>query len=273
MYLSARLNVLTVETTQMRTALFKTIVCLLTTAMLCIPALGSEQAEEKPSEGLAKGIPSPATYLGSIQQKMEVKWPKNQTIHIVTHGHSVPAGYFQTPVVDTFNAYPHLLHVALKRQYPHAVINVINTAIGGENSVNGAKRFKKDVLSHRPDLITIDYALNDRGVGLEKSREAWEFMILLAKQEGVPVLLLTPTWDTRSNMQDPDDPLNLHAEQIRKLAKKHGVGLVDSHQAFHRYVSQADNKLTDIMSTVNHPNRKGHELVTSELMLWFPSAE
>ncbi|MEM9347121.1 MAG: SGNH/GDSL hydrolase family protein [Planctomycetota bacterium] len=257
----------------MRTLSVQALVCLLITSALYVPALGGEQPAEQPNNSADRAIPSITTYLAAIRQKMEVKWPNNQTINIVTHGHSVPAGYFKTPVVDTFNAYPHLLHVVLKRQYPHAVINVINTAIGGENSVKGAKRFEQDVLSHRPDLITIDYALNDRGVGLEKSLEAWEFMIKLAKKEGVPVLLLTPTWDMRSDMQDPNDPLNLHAEQIRQLAKKHSVGLVDSHQAFLHYVSQEDNELTDIMSTVNHPNRRGHSLVASELMLWFPSTD
>ena len=77
------------------------------------------------------------------------------------HGHSVTSGYFKTPMVDTFNAYPHLLHEALKERYPFAVINVIVTGIGGENSKNGVQRFEKDVLTHNPDLITIDYAFNE----------------------------------------------------------------------------------------------------------------
>ena len=33
-------------------------------------------------------------------------------------GHSVPAGYFAIPFVDTFNAYPHLLHLGLKQRFP-----------------------------------------------------------------------------------------------------------------------------------------------------------
>jgi lysophospholipase L1-like esterase len=116
---------------------------------------------------------------------------RNRTITIVCHGHSVPAGYFKTPVVDTFNAYPHLLHLALKKRFPHAVINVIVTAIGGENSEQGSARFEKDVLCHKPDLITIDYALNDRRIGLEKARQAWTSMIEQAKAKNVKVLLLT----------------------------------------------------------------------------------
>jgi len=41
---------------------------------------------------------------------------------------------------------------------------VICTAIGGENSSAGARRFESDVLVHKPDVLFIDYALNDRGL-------------------------------------------------------------------------------------------------------------
>jgi hypothetical protein len=112
------------------------------------------------------GSALPATYLAPLTAAMQIQWPKNRTITIVCHGHSVPAGYFKTPAVDTFNAYPYLLHRALKERFPRAVINVIVTAIGGEHAEQGAKRFANEVLNHRPDLITIDYALNDRKIGL-----------------------------------------------------------------------------------------------------------
>ena len=57
------------------------------------------------------------------------------------------------------------------------VINVIVTAIGGENSESGAARFATDVLCHKPDVVTIDYALNDRDLGLVRAEQAWRQMI------------------------------------------------------------------------------------------------
>lgn len=89
----------------------------------------------------AAAIADPSTYLRTTKDEMQKAWPANRTVNIVCHGHSVPAGYAKTPIVDTFNAYPHLLHQEIKANYPMAVINVIVTAIGGENSVQGAKRF------------------------------------------------------------------------------------------------------------------------------------
>jgi len=209
------------------------------------------------------------TYLSGISALLARQWPKNRTVNIVCHGHSVPAGYFKTPVVDSFNAYPHLLHQALKERFPYAVINVIVTAIGGENSEAGAKRFERDVLTLHPDVVTIDYALNDRAIGLARADAAWRSMITNALNQGVKVILLTPTPDLRPNLDDPADPLNQHAEQIRNLAREYGVGLADSLAAFRARVS-AGGRLKDLMAQGNHPNRKGHDLVVGELLKWFP---
>ena len=207
-------------------------------------------------------------YLKGAVDLMETEWPRNRTIRIISHGHSVPAGYFKTPQVDSLHAYPHLLHVGLKEAFPHAVINVIVTAIGGENAESGAKRFASEVLSHRPDILLIDYALNDRGMGLEKAARAWTEMITTAKKKNVKILLLTPTPDTRYKWDQSDDQLYLHAAQIRRLAREHQVGLVDSYQRFQDAVA-AGTPLEQLMSQINHPNHQGHQLVAEGLLEWF----
>ena len=217
----------------------------------------------------APAVADPASYLAAFAEQAKKDWPRNRRLTIVCHGHSVPAGYFRTPRVDTFNAYPHLTHVGVKEKYPNAVINVIVTAIGGENSTSGARRFEDEVLSLKPDVVTIDYCLNDRGIGLEVAEGNWRVMIEAALRNDIPVILLTPTPDQRSDMNNPDDPLNQHAEQVRRLAAEYEVGLVDSLAAFKAKVD-AGTPLADLMSQVNHPNRAGHELVAEALSSWFP---
>lgn len=236
---------------------------------IAVSILLAATTEVRAQRGEPAATPAkPETYLLELGGLLQKKWPGNRTVNIVCHGHSVPAGYFKTPVVDTFNAYPALLHRELKNRHPHAVLNVIVTAIGGETSETGAARFQKDVLTHRPDLVTIDYALNDRRLGLEKSRKNLAAMIDLADANKVRVILLTPTGDTSAKLDDPNDPLNQQAAMIRELAQARGVGLADSWAAFQRHV-QDGGQLTDLMSQVNHPNRKGHDLVVAELLKWF----
>jgi acyl-CoA thioesterase I len=180
------------------------------------------------------------------------------------------AGYFKTPVVDTFHAYPHRLHVAVKERFPRAVVNVIVTAVGGEDSVAGAARFERDVLALRPDVVTIDYALNDRRAGLAAARTAWVKMIQQAQAAGAKVILLTPSPDQRAKLDDANDPLNRHAEQVRALASEFRTGLVDSLALFQAEVARG-TKLEALMSQGNHPNAAGHALIAAELAKFFPA--
>ena len=216
----------------------------------------------------AQNVADPSTYLNDLKLEMQKEWPKNRTINIVFHGHSVPSGYFKTPQVNTLGAYPNLFLKKLKAIYPLAVVNVIVTAIGGENSVKGAERFERDVLIHKPDLILIDYSLNDRGVGLEKAYLAWNQMIKSAKDKGIKVILLTPSPDQNVNYADTANELRKHAEQVRKLASENQLGLVDSYQAF-EFLYPGKEQLIKYMSQVNHPNELGHELIANELIKWF----
>jgi acyl-CoA thioesterase I len=207
-------------------------------------------------------------YLSDFCNLAKIQWPKNRTLRIVCHGHSVPAGYFKTPDVQTLQAYPHLLHAALSQRFPFAVINVVVTAIGGEASPTGAERFERDVIALRPDIVTIDYGLNDRRVGLQAARNAWVSMIELAQRQNIKVILLTPTPDMNSQRSDPADPLNQHAVQIRALAAEYKVGLVDSLAAFSDVIDSGQD-ITQLMSQSNHPNRAGHDIVMQSLLQWF----
>lgn len=207
-------------------------------------------------------------YLESIKQELIKQWPKNRTINLVFHGHSVPSGYFKTPDVRTLQAYPHLLLKELKQMYPYAVVNSILTCIGGENAVQGAKRFKRDALNHKPDVLFIDYALNDRRIGLEASRASWEFMIKAALKKNIKVILLTATPDQKVDINDKTTDLQQLSDQITGLAHQFKIGLVDSYAAFQQRIS-AGGILADYMSQVNHPNEKGHQLVADGIMKYF----
>lgn len=208
-------------------------------------------------------------YLDEELCELSKKWPENRTINIVCHGHSVPAGYFATPFVDTLHAYPHLLLRLIKERFPFACVNVIVTAIGGEDSVSGEKRFEKEVLSHDPDIITIDYALNDRRPGLEKAKKAWESMIEMALQRKKKVILLTPTWDNSYYEQNESwELLKAHANQVRMLSEKYKVGLADSFAAWEKRIEEPSD-LSQYLSHVNHPTKKGHEIVANEIGRYF----
>jgi len=208
-------------------------------------------------------------YLDSVNDELAKRWPDNKTINIVCHGHSVPSGYFATPFVNTFDSYPHLLHRILKERFPFAVINVIVTAIGGEHSINGSKRFEAEVLNHNPSVVTIDYSLNDRWSNEEEVKAAWEGMIEKAVSRGIKVILLTPSWDNSYYVKDENwNNLETHADQVRMLAEKNNVGLADTFMRFKDYV-KTDSDLVSLLSHGNHPSAIGHRLIAEEIAKFF----
>ena len=210
---------------------------------------------------------APAGYMAPVIEALQKKWPHNRTINLVFHGHSVPSGYRTLGVVNTLESYPYLTLSALKKQYPFAVINVIITAIGGEQAEQGADRFETQVLAHQPDVLFIDYALNDRSIGLKRANTAWQNMIKAAKAKGTLVVLLTPTPDYTENIQSPNTPLAQHSEQIRSLAKQYNTGLVDSYAAFKAVAKQ--QPLATFMAQNNHINTKGHQMVANAIVQHF----
>jgi len=212
-------------------------------------------------------VANPETYLDTIKDDLKVKWPNNRTINLVFHGHSVPTGYTTAGVVDRMNSYPFQTLKNINDHYPYSVVNVITTSIGGEQAVQGASRFEDEVLNHNPDVLFIDYALNDRGIGLEKAKAAWSEMIETALTQNLKVILLTPTPDLKEDILDPDSNLAQHAEQIRDLAKKYKIGLIDSFKMF-KILSQ-NREIKAFMAQNNHINQKGHQLVADLILKEF----
>lgn len=203
----------------------------------------------------AQESPLPPALLAELKKE----WPKNRTIHLVFHGHSVPAGYHETPEVKPFESYPLLAMQKIQQANPHAVINAITTAIGGEDSVKGAARFERDVLSLRPDIVFIDYALNDRRQPEAEVEKAWRSMAKAAKAKKVPVVFLTPTGARNVRIDAPDEPLEIRAAIIRKVAAEEGVLVGDVWAAWKTELKRGV-KQDSLLAQANHPNKKGHEI-------------
>ena len=186
---------------------------------------------------------------------------------MVFHGHSVPTGYGLSGVTDRLNAYPFLTLKLINDHFPYSVVNTITTSIGGEQAEKGAKRFKEEVLVYKPDVLFIDYALNDRSIGLERAKVAWEQMIQEALEYGTKVILLTPTPDLKEDITSDESPLEKHSQQIRALAKKYNVGLVDSY-AFFKTLAKTE-PLPAFMAQNNHINQKGQQFVADAIFEYF----
>lgn len=102
-----------------------------------------------------------------------VKLNRGQDVTVVFIGGSITVGGEQHK-----EGYVHFLPSWLKSHYPGSNIKVVNAGVSGSGSDYGAKRFERDVLVHNPDLILIEFCVNDgnldRTIPMEKMiHKAW----------------------------------------------------------------------------------------------------
>ena len=62
-------------------------------------------------------------------------------------------------------------------QFPSAQVREINAAIGGTGSDLGVFRVHRDVLQHKPDLLFVEFAVNDGGAAPERIWQAMEGIV------------------------------------------------------------------------------------------------
>ena len=65
----------------------------------------------------------------------------------------------------------------LKSTYPAATFVEINAAIGGTGSDLGVFRLQHDVLAHKPDLLFVEFAVNDGGADPHRIHQAMEGIV------------------------------------------------------------------------------------------------
>lgn len=85
-----------------------------------------------------------------------------------------------------------------RQQYPSASVHEINAAIGGTPSYLGAFRFGQDVLSRSPDLVVVEFAVNDLVQSATETQRSMEGMVrqLRSEQPDADVLFVYTARDT-----------------------------------------------------------------------------
>jgi hypothetical protein len=93
-------------------------------------------------------------------------------------------------------------------------------------------------------------------------------MIKSALRKNIKVILLTPSPDMGVNILDSTSVLNQHAAQVKSLSTQYNVGLIDSYALFKEKATSGEGVI-NYMSQINHPNEKGHRLISTEILTYF----
>ena len=184
-------------------------------------------------------------------------------VTIVAYGDSITAGF------AVRRGFPSFWKEMLDEKYPEAGLEMINSGISGDTTLDGLSRLDWAVLSYEPDLVTINFGINDcvLGLGLEEfEMNLVEMVRRIRAGPGSEVLLLT----SQLLETPPYDRLVLdYYQAIERVAREMDVGFVDVHGAWMRRVEQGTPLSSLILPGLDHPNEAGYRIIAEELMRLF----
>lgn len=178
---------------------------------------------------------------------------------------------------------------------------VVNAGVPGNTTSQARARLEKDVLAHNPNLVIIQFGINDAAVdvwrtppaarprvSLQQYENNLHHFVRMLKERDAGVVLMTPNpcrW-TKELLKRygkppyrPDDPdgfnvlLCDYAEIVRRVAGQENVTLVDVYAAFQAYGKEPGQSVADLLLDGMHPNDRGQLLVANLLLSSKPIAD
>lgn len=181
-------------------------------------------------------------------------------VTIVAFGDSITSGY------AVRRGFPSFWKEMLMQKYSGARIEMINSGISGDTTMDGLARLDWAVLSYEPDLVTINFGINDcvYGFGLEEFEANLVEMIRRIRAGPASEILLlssqpleTPPYDRL--VQD-------YYQAVERVAKETDVGFVDVYGAWMERVKAGTPLSSFIIPGLDHPNEAGYRIIAEELM-------
>jgi lysophospholipase L1-like esterase len=183
-------------------------------------------------------------------------------LKVVCLGDSVTGIYYHT---GGRRAYPEMLPFAVRKVFPGAEVVVVNAGISGNSTDDALKRLDRDVLAHRPHLVTVMFGLNDMvRVPLDKFRANLATIVRKCRAAGAEVLLCTPN----SVLESPGRPskkLLEYCEALRATARQEKVPVCDCYAAYDAVRTRDYPSWRLLLSDEIHPNMDGHKLTAEEI--------
>lgn len=150
------------------------------------------------------------------------------------------------------NSYTYIVGQYLKNLHSNEKVNIINGGISGTGSHFGLFRLRKDVIDKNPQLVFIEFSVNDRIETSYRAAVTMEGILRqLSKMKSKPsvVLLITPT-----GLADACGSVH------KRISYYYGVPVIDIQDYIFKHIGMNDYTWGDISIDNLHPNDKGHTI-------------
>lgn len=155
------------------------------------------------------------------------------------------------------NSYAYRVFSWWKEEFPKAEIHYVNAGIGGTTSHFGVARAVTDMLMYQPDVVIVDFSVNDEAD--EFFQETYEGVVrrILTWSSGLAVLLLNNVWyDTGRSA----------AEYHNFVGDWYQIPHVNIKDTLYRQIREGRNTREELTPDGLHPGDMGHQLVAAEIV-------
>ncbi len=184
-------------------------------------------------------------------------------LRIVALGDSLTEGWMVS------KGYIDFLKEMIEEKYSNCNIEVINRGIPGDTSSEGLYRLRRDVIENGPDLVFIQFALNDAYCG--STPEKFEKNILaivenIQNYTDAEILLITSIFilNRREN-----DFVETFYDRLKNISESKGIPLASVHNYWKDKVSGGVDYKDLVQSDQVHPTIEGYRLMAEAIMKKF----
>ena len=175
------------------------------------------------------------------------------------------------------DGYVHLVQMAFQQQGRDLVI--LPAGVGGNTSKDLLARFSRDILSKKPDWMTLNCGVNDvargkgGGIPLDQYQANITSIVDQATASGIKVMILTATMIGEDQASPQNQALVPYNAFLHTLAQQKNLPLADWNAAMQQAVTAARDEThqTANLLTVDgiHPNGVGDEVLATGLLKAF----
>ena len=145
--------------------------------------------------------------------------------------------------------------------YPEADIKGVKTAIGGTGSYLASFRFESEIKPHEPDLLFIEFAINDayNAQDYDSVVRTSETLVQKAYQLNPNIdIVYVLTFDEPRKIQNYVQ-LKAHMD----VAKKYGLLYIKLSEPFYQMLYRTGTEFSDYFTDAVHPNDEGYQFYAS----------
>ncbi|MDO5560433.1 MAG: carbohydrate binding domain-containing protein [Oscillospiraceae bacterium] len=184
-------------------------------------------------------------------------------------GRDVTIGYIGGSITEGFSAGDSLCYA--KRSYEYFAqefgtgnnVKYINAGLSGTSSVVGNLRANRDMLCKKPDIIFIEFSVNDQGsVSYQKSFESLVKKCLLQENDPAVIILIT-----RSETGGSCQP------QMAAVAQNYDLAAISVDNALTNALKSGKMKWSDYGNDQFHPHVAGHQLIADFIGFYYRQAQ